>query len=58
MNFNDYFIIEVPMDTMQYNKLTKFLKDDKLPFEKQNGKQKKKFLTMAQYFVWEDNKFQ
>ena len=32
---------------VQYNKLTRFLRDYKLLFEKQNGKQKKKFLTMA-----------
>ena len=39
------------MDPVQYNELTKFLRDFKLPFEKQNGKQKKKFLTMARHFV-------
>src|SRR6266498_4142198 len=57
-NFKDYFIVEVPMDPVQYNELTRFLRDHKLPFEKQNGKQKKKFLTMAQHFVWERNELQ
>ena len=42
------------MDSVQYNELTRFLRDDKLPFEKQNGKQKKKFLTIARHFVWEE----
>ncbi len=46
------------MDPVQYNELTRFFKDHKLPFEKQNGKQKKKFLTMAQHFVWENEKLQ
>ncbi len=55
-NSNDYFIIEVLMDPVQYNKLTKFLRDNKLPFEKQNGKQKKKFFAISQHFVWEDDK--
>ncbi len=32
---------------VQYNELIRFLRDYKLPFEKQNGKQKKKFLAMA-----------
>ncbi len=44
------------MDPVQYNKLTKFLRDNKLPFEKQNGKQKKKFFAISQHFVWEDDK--
>ena len=47
--------METPIDPVQYNELTRFLRDYKLPFEKQNGKQKKKFLTIAWYFVWEDN---
>ncbi len=46
------------MDPVQYNELTRFLKDHKLSFEKQNGKQKKKFLTMAQHFVWEKEELQ
>ncbi len=44
------------MDPVQYNELIKFLRDGKLSFEKQNGKQKKKFLAMAWHFVWEDDK--
>ena len=40
------------MDPVQYNELTRFLRDNKLLFEKQNGKKKKKFLTMAWHFVW------
>ena len=43
----DYFTARVLMDPVQYNELTRFLRDNKLPFEKQNGKQKKKFLAMA-----------
>ena len=46
------------MDPVQYNELTKFLKNHKLPFEKQNGKQKKKFLTMAWHFIWKDDELQ
>ena len=43
------------MDPVQYNELIKFLRDCKLPFEKQNDKKKKKFLAMAWYFVWEED---
>ena len=43
------------MDPVQYNELIRFLRDGKLPFEKQSGKQKKKFLTMARHFVWESD---
>ena len=43
------------MDPVQHNELTRFLRDDKLPFEKQNGKQKKKFLAIARHFVWEND---
>src|SRR6266542_4203057 len=57
-NFNDYFIVEVLMDSIQYNELTRFLRDHKLPFEKQNGKQKKKFLAMARHFEWENDELQ
>ncbi len=46
------------MDSVQYNKLIRFLRDIKLPFEKQNGKQKKKFLAIAQHFVWENDELQ
>src|SRR6266540_2350586 len=46
------------MDPAQYNELTRFLRDLKLPFKKQNGKQKKKFLTMVQHFVWENDELQ
>ena len=46
------------MDSVQYNELTKFLRECKLLFKKQNDKQKKKFLIMARHFVWEDNKLQ
>ncbi len=46
------------MDPVQYNELTRFLRDYKLLFEKQNGKQKKKFLTMVWHFVWEDDELQ
>src|SRR6266542_260491 len=46
------------MDPVQYNELTRSLRDDKLPFEKQNGKQKKKFLAMARHFVWENDELQ
>ena len=46
------------MDLAQYNELTRLLRDDKLPFEKQHGKQKKKFLAMARHFVWENDELQ
>ncbi len=46
------------MDSVQYNELTRFLRDHKLPFEKQNGKQKKKFLVMTRHFVWESDELQ
>src|SRR6266542_6176059 len=46
------------MDPVQYNELTRFLRDGKLPFEKQGGKQKKKFLAMARHFVWESEELQ
>src|SRR6266540_3877325 len=46
------------MNPIQYNELTRFLRDHKLPFEKQSGKQKKKFLAIARHFVWEDNELQ
>ena len=46
------------MDSVQYNELTKFLRECKLLFKKQNDKQKKKFLTMTQHFVWENNELQ
>src|SRR6266498_5354343 len=46
------------MDPVQYNELTRLLRDDKLPFEKQHGKQKKKFLAMARHFVWEEDELQ
>ena len=43
------------MDSVQYNELTRFFRDNKLPFEKQNGKKKKKFLAIAQHFIWEED---
>src|SRR6266542_6433961 len=46
------------MDPAQYNELTRFLRNNKLLFEKQNGKQKKKFLAMARHFVWENDELQ
>ncbi len=46
------------MDPIQYNELIRFLRDHKLPFEKQNDKQKKKFLAMARHFIWEDDGLQ
>ena len=46
------------MDPAQYNELTRFLRNNKLLFEKQNGKQKKKFLAMARHFVWEEAELQ
>jgi len=46
------------MDPGQYNELTRFLKDGKLPFEKQNGRQKKKFFAMTWHFVWENDELQ
>src|SRR6266540_402950 len=46
------------MDPVQYNELTRFLRDYKLSFEKQNGKQKKKFLVMARHFVWKSDELQ
>src|SRR6266498_3809975 len=46
------------MDPVQYNKLTRFLRDGKLLFEKQSGKQKKKFLAIARHFVWESEELQ
>jgi len=47
MSFNDCFTIEILIDSVQCNELTRFLRDHKLSFEKQNEKQKKKFLAMA-----------
>src|SRR6266540_4839265 len=51
-------MVEILIDPVQYNELTRLLRDDKLPFEKQNGKQKKKFLAMARHFVWEEDELQ
>ena len=46
------------MEPVQYNELIRFLRDHKLLFEKQNGKQKKKFLAIAWHFVWESDELQ
>ena len=50
--------MEVLIDSVQYNELTRFLRDHKLLFKKQNGKHKKKFLAIVRHFVWEDDELQ
>ncbi len=50
--------MRIPIDPDQYNELTRFLRDNKLPFKKQNDKQKKKFLIITRHFIWKDDKLQ
>ncbi len=45
------------IDPQQYQMITKYLRDRKIPKGSQQGKQKKKFLVISKHFWWEEGCF-